>query len=120
MAGIIGKRNPNTSKIGRFITKGLVLWLDAQNTDSNPGSGTTWFDISGSGNDADVNNGGIGLGATGVDQGVTYFEFDGANDYVTAPITNPGTSDFTITAWAYFYGNTEQEFIWTFRQLRGS
>lgn len=32
------------------VTSGLVLYLDAGNTRSYPGSGTTWYDISGSGN----------------------------------------------------------------------
>lgn len=33
----------------RIVTDGLVLCLDAGNTKSYPGSGTTWFDISGNG-----------------------------------------------------------------------
>ena len=33
----------------RTITDGLVLCLDAANTKSYPGSGTTWFDLSGNG-----------------------------------------------------------------------
>lgn len=32
-----------------IITTGLVLYLDAGNTRSYPGSGTTWYDISGNG-----------------------------------------------------------------------
>jgi len=34
----------------KLITDGLVLCLDAGNTKSYPGSGTTWFDLSGTGN----------------------------------------------------------------------
>jgi hypothetical protein len=34
----------------RTITDGLVLALDAANSKSYPGSGTTWFDLSGNGN----------------------------------------------------------------------
>ena len=33
----------------RTITDGLVLCLDAANTKSYPGSGTTWADLSGNG-----------------------------------------------------------------------
>lgn len=33
-----------------MITDGLVVWLDASDTNSYPGSGTTWFDLSGQGN----------------------------------------------------------------------
>lgn len=38
-------------------TKNLVLLLDARNTRSNTGSGSTWKDISGCGLDATLNNG---------------------------------------------------------------
>ena len=34
----------------RIVTDGLVLLLDAGNTKSYPGSGTTWSDLSGNGN----------------------------------------------------------------------
>ena len=35
----------------RIVTDGLVLCLDAGNPKSYPGSGTTWTDLSGNGND---------------------------------------------------------------------
>lgn len=38
--------NYNTS----VVTNGLILYLDAANQKSYPGSGTTWYDISGSNN----------------------------------------------------------------------
>jgi hypothetical protein len=40
----------------RIVTKGLVLALDAANPKSYPGSGTTWFDMSGNGHHATINN----------------------------------------------------------------
>ena len=33
-----------------LVTDGLILHLDARNPASYPGSGTTWFDLSGVGN----------------------------------------------------------------------
>lgn len=33
-----------------IVTNGIVLYLDAANTKSYPGSGTTWFDLSGNSN----------------------------------------------------------------------
>lgn len=39
-----------------IVEDGLVLAVDASNTKSYPGSGTTWFDISGNGNDATLNS----------------------------------------------------------------
>jgi len=38
-----------------IITNGLVLALDASDKNSYPGSGTTWTDISGNGNNATIN-----------------------------------------------------------------
>ena len=52
---------------------GLVLALDAGNTKSYPGSGTTWTDLSGNGNDGTID------GATHNSDG--YFTFDGTDDY---------------------------------------
>ena len=34
----------------KIVTDGLVLCLDAGNSKSYPGSGTTWTDLSGNGN----------------------------------------------------------------------
>ena len=40
-----------------IVTDGLVLHLDAANTKSYPGSGTTWNDLSGNGNNGTLTNG---------------------------------------------------------------
>ena len=56
---------------------GLILVLDAGNTKSYPGSGTTWSDLSGNGNDGTIN------GATHTSGTGGYFDFDGSNDYVS-------------------------------------
>jgi len=37
---------------GQIVTDGLVLCLDAANKDSYPGSGTTWYDLSGNNRNA--------------------------------------------------------------------
>ena len=39
-----------------IVTDGLVVHLDAGNSASYPGSGTTWYDLSGNGNDATLYN----------------------------------------------------------------
>jgi hypothetical protein len=41
----------------RIVTDGLVLCLDAANARSYPGTGTTWTDRSGNGNDGTLING---------------------------------------------------------------
>jgi len=40
----------------KIVSDGLVFALDAANTRSYPGSGTTWFDISGNNRDFTINN----------------------------------------------------------------
>ena len=56
---------------------GLVLALDAANTKSYPGSGTTWTDLSGNGNNGTLVNG-VGYNSGNFGSLV----FDGVNDYV--------------------------------------
>jgi len=82
-----------------IVRSGLVFWVDAGNTKSYPGSGTTWTDLSGQGNNGTLTNGPTYTsGANG------YFAFDNVNDYVTAPSSSSyafGTGDFTLEAWIY-------------------
>ena len=61
----------------RIVTSGLVLALDAGDVNSYPGSGTTWYDLSGNNYSASLNN-----GAQKVGKGIS---FDGTNDYVNIP-----------------------------------
>jgi len=58
------------------VRSGLVLHLDAANPKSYPGSGTTWYDLSGNGN-----NGTLVNSPTFNTSG--YFTFNGTNNYVT-------------------------------------
>lgn len=82
----------------RIVTNGLVLCLDAGNTKSYPGSGTTWTDLSG--------NGSVGT-LTG---GPTYSSgnggsivFDGVDDYVACTGSTTFTAA-TFIAWLYRNG----------------
>ena len=68
---------------------GLVLSLDAGNTKSYPGSGTTWSDISGNSNAGTLTNGPTYSSANG---GSIFF--DGAGDCVTFSGSGPGVLDF--------------------------
>lgn len=47
---------PPTPPTPSIITEGLVLYLDAGDTDSYPGTGTTWYDLSPSGKNATLGN----------------------------------------------------------------
>lgn len=82
-----------------IVTSGLVLNLDAGNSASYPGSGTTWSDLSGNGNNGTlVNSPTFNSGNSG------YLSFDGVNDHVTFSYVQPayGTStSFTWNVWIY-------------------
>jgi hypothetical protein len=76
----------------RIVTDGLVLCLDAANPNSYSGSGNTWKDLSGNGNNGTLVNG------VGYSNGS--LSFDGSNDHVTIPyplFTSP--TQLTIGGW---------------------
>jgi len=85
---------------GQLVTNGLVLNLDAAKVDSYPGTGTTWYDLSGNNNNGTLTNGptfsGIGKQASIV--------FDGTNDYVVVPESSSvdiTTNTITFGGWCY-------------------
>jgi len=47
----------DANKVLGFVTSGLQLRLDASNASSYPGTGTTWFDLSGNGYNFTINAG---------------------------------------------------------------
>ena len=77
---------------GGIVTDNLVFHLDAGNTSSYPGSGSTWSDISGS-------------GLTGTISGATFSSGDGGHFYFNGGATRVTTNnqidndDFTYSAW---------------------
>lgn len=81
----------------KIITDGLVLHLDAAQLRSYPGSGTTWTDLSGNGNNGTLTNGPTFNSANGGS-----IVFDGTNDYVVInnTITNSLLSGLTFNIWA--------------------
>jgi hypothetical protein len=78
----------------KVVTDGLVLYLDAANPKSYPGSGTAWRDISRSGNNGTLTNGPTFNNGNGGS-----IVFDGVNDYITVsttPINTVLTNEITI------------------------
>ena len=76
------------------VTDGLVLYLDAANPKSYPGSGITLGNLSGTGNSILKN----GTGYTASNGGALVF--DGSNDYVeTQQFQFERTQSFSLCAW---------------------
>ena len=84
-----------------IIRDGLVLYLDAANPRSYPGSGTTWTDLSGNGYGGSLVNGvGYNSGNGGS------LSFDGVDDYVTSSFTFTAGQAVTISGWLYSTAST--------------
>lgn len=64
----------------KIITDRILLALDAGNIKSYPGSGTTWTDLSGNGNNGTLQNGASYVSGNG-----GAISFDGSNDRVVIP-----------------------------------
>jgi len=81
-----------------IVTDGLVLLLDAGDKTSYPGTGSTWYDLTGKSADGAITS------ATYNSNG--YFDFDGVNDHIDVASINGGTSIFregnwTLSVWGY-------------------
>jgi hypothetical protein len=84
----------------RIVTDGLVLALDAGNTKSYPGSGTTWTDLSGNGNNGSLEN---GVGYNSNNGGS--LSFDGVNEHVSFSSASElqflNRLPYTLEVWMY-------------------
>ena len=94
----------------KIVTDNLVLCLDAANTKSYPGTGTSWTDMI---------NGNIATTHDGVDYQSIYggvMNFDGTNDRITLPNTaqpNGLGAAFTIEIWNYWNNSTAPTHVWS-------
>ena len=91
-----------------IITQNLVLCLDAANSKSYPGSGTTWTDLSGRGNTGTLVNG-VGYNSGNLGSLV----FDGVDDYTNhSSILSSGQQRYTISAWWKTSANNRIQVVW--------
>jgi hypothetical protein len=81
------------------VTNGLVLYWDAGNLDSYPGTGTTIYDLSGNGNNGTLVN---GVGYNQTNGGV--LTFDGVDDLVYSSTPNLATTNNTVMGAARYTG----------------
>lgn len=78
-----------------IVQSGLVLNLDAGVSDSYPGSGTTWSDLSGNANNGTLTNGPTYNSANGGS-----IVFDGVDDYGNfGTVFGNGFGSITVTSW---------------------
>lgn len=99
----------------RIVTDGLVLFLDAGNVKSYPGSGSTWFDLTGNSNDGTLVNGPTYNSTDGGS-----IVFDGVNDYASCKNSSLNISDnLSVSLWIKFptgYGNATWNSIFAKRR----
>jgi hypothetical protein len=90
--------NTRVGGLHQLVTDGLVLALDAANTVSYPGSGTTWTDLSGNGRNGTLTNGPTYSGSDGGS-----LVFDGVNDYVnfSSNILTSAITAISCFMWIY-------------------
>jgi hypothetical protein len=77
------------------ITNGLTFYIDAAKRTSYSGTGTSWLDLSGSGNNGILTNGPFhtGFGKTGS------FSFDGVDDIVSINTYTFGNGNWSVSMW---------------------
>lgn len=101
-----------------IVTTNLQLYLDAGNTSSYPGSGTTWTDLSGNSNTGTLTNGPVFNSDAGGS-----ISFAGDNDYVdigqSLTLEYTRAVGYTLNAWVYIPTGMGGGNIWA-RGLTGS
>ena len=88
------------------VTNGLLLYWDAGNLDSYPGTGTTIYDLSGNGNNGTLYN---GVGFNQTNGGVLVF--DGVDDFVTSGTPQLVSTNNTVMGAARYSGGTRGRMI---------
>lgn len=79
-----------------IVQTGLVLNLDASVSSSYAGTGTTWTNLTGSGNSGTLAN---GVGYNSANGG--YLTFDGVDDRMTSTFSTTAGQAVTYTGWMY-------------------
>ncbi len=89
-----------------IVTNGLVLHLDAANTKSYSGSGTTWTDLSGNGNNGTLTN-----GPTFDSANYGSVVHDGVDDYIVGNTPVTGNTNATMTGFVKITLNKKGAFF---------
>ena len=105
----------------RAVTNGLILSLDASDKSSYPGSGTSWYDLSGYGNHCSLANSATYSPAKGGGS----IDLDGVDDLISVPKTLNGFTynihyDLNWTAEYWMYTDPYDASPQTYKFLYGS
>jgi len=89
-----------------IVTDGLVLYLDAANSKSYPGSGTTWIDLIGTNNATFEGSGGANNTPQFQNTNLGVLNFDGVDDkIIIAPSTFTTFNEVSISMWVKVLSN---------------
>jgi hypothetical protein len=89
-----------------MISDGLVVYVDAANPRSYPGTGNTWYDLSGNNNHMTLVN---GVGFSSVNGGV--MQTDGTNDYIVLSPFDQRFTNHTVMGASRYSGATRGRII---------
>ena len=101
-----------------YVTSNLILNLDASDSSSYSGSGTTWNDLSGQNNDMTLTSAPSHTSGSG-----GYFQFDGVNDTASVSLSdfNGGHNPISIEMWVNIDDtDTDYRHIFGTREISGS
>lgn len=99
----------------KIVTDGLILNLDAGNPRSYPGSGNTWYDLSGRGNHGNIQSG------VSYSNGSFNFTLNSSNQLIT--IAHSDDFNYSYLNWAYSLWvkiNFDDDGIWTQLFIKGN
>ena len=88
---------------GPIVTNGLIFAIDAGNLVSYPKSGTSVYNLTGSGATGTLTN---GVGFSNVYDGT--WVFDGTDDYIVTDVGTPNITSKTLEAWVSLSNVTQQ------------
>jgi len=88
-----------------IVSSGLQLYLDADNPASYPGTGTTWFDLSGQSNDVAMQNSGS-ISYTSSGGGYFTLTSNGYFNRATTTGVPTGSSAYTMSVWVQWSSGT--------------
>lgn len=89
-----------------IVSSGLTLQLDAGNSSSYPGSGTTWTDLAGTQQNITLVNSPTYTSGT-----PAYFTFNGSNQYGTGAGAVLTTTSYTKSVWFYLNAYADNNLV---------